>query len=207
MYGKCFLAACLFSLAPTLPAAAQQNAVTVQLPTFSFFTVSTTVMVPDGGGARGASFSHGNYGTVRVGPGIGRPPRVVGIDFGAAGIGVSAHIHDFAEMERALAAGEKARWEATPPRDPGVARLDANVRRGSDSSLRSVASIRRQQDAAANALKQEALALLAKARDAQGQGKSGVAKIYFQMAADKGVSEIRGEALAELRKLKDGAKR
>lgn len=204
MNGKHFATSCLLTLAFAAPAAAQQQPVTVQLPTFSFFTVSTTVMVPDRGGIRGASFSHGNYGTVRVGPGC--TPRVVGLDFGAAGIGISAHIHDFAEMEKALAAGEKARWEATPRRDPEVARLDANVR-GGNSNLRSVAAIRREQQAAAESLKREAEALLAKARDAQSAGKSGIAKIYFRMAADKGVPEIRGEALAALRELNAGSKR
>lgn len=81
----------------------QNVATTLQLPTFSFFTISTTVLVPDsgtgylGGVGRGGSGSRSN--------GLGSRAGASGVDIG--GMTVTAQIHDFKAMDRALL-GDKA---------------------------------------------------------------------------------------------------
>jgi len=83
----------------------------VQLPTFSFFTISTTVLVPDSGGAF--------LGGVNSGSGVGRQngapglagSRAGGSGVSAGGISVGAQIHDLREMDRQLLAESR---ELTP---------------------------------------------------------------------------------------------
>jgi len=83
------------------------QATTIQLPTFNFFTVNTTVEVPDGGsGFIGGLGSAAAGRTERGIPGLGFfPPlgnRATGSTGHAGGVSVSATIHDFDAMDRAL---------------------------------------------------------------------------------------------------------
>jgi hypothetical protein len=81
------------------------GATSVQLPTFSFFTISTTVLIPDSGGTF--------LGGVNSGAGVGRQngapglagSRAGGSGLNAGGISVGAQIHDLREMDRQLLAG------------------------------------------------------------------------------------------------------
>lgn len=85
--------------------AAVADAQVVQLPTFRQFSVGTTVVVPDRGAAylggvsrrRAASSSHGFPG---LGP-LSRN-RSFGVETGGSHASVTATIHDFAAMDRAL---------------------------------------------------------------------------------------------------------
>lgn len=93
-------------------------ATTVQLPTFSFFTISTTVSVPDRGGAflGGVDRSTGNIHSNGP-PGLANRAGASGVAGG--GVSVSAQIIDVRAMDKQLlaeAAAEReaaARFEAT----------------------------------------------------------------------------------------------
>lgn len=85
-------------------------ATTVQLPTFSFFTISTTVSVPDSGGAYLGGVGGGRSGSRSNGPGLGNRAGGSGID--AGGVYVTAQIHDLGAMDRALLAEAAAERES-----------------------------------------------------------------------------------------------
>ncbi len=75
----------------------------VQLPTFSFFTISTTVNVPDSGGAfMGGINSAGSASRTNGGPGFSN--RAGGSGLNGGGVSVTAQIHDLREMDRQLLA-------------------------------------------------------------------------------------------------------
>jgi hypothetical protein len=96
----------------------------VQLPTFSFFTISTTVLVPDSGGTF--------LGGVNSGAGVGRQngapglagSRAGGSGVNAGGISVGAQIHDLREMDRQLLAGGRQLTSAEQATNVWHARLD-----------------------------------------------------------------------------------
>ena len=101
--------------------ASAQQATTVQLPTFNFFTISTTVNVPDRGSvslgsvslggvnsAADAARQNGVPGLIGV-PGLGN--RAIGSSRGGSNMSVGVTIIDLKEMDRQLladAAGAKS---------------------------------------------------------------------------------------------------
>lgn len=97
---------------------APQTATTVQLPTFNFFTISTSVMVPDRGGAylggvgRGASAGRSNGA-----PGL-PGSRAFGSSAEAGGVSIGVQIHDFEATDRALLGSSN-------PTSADAARVDA----------------------------------------------------------------------------------
>ena len=92
------------------PADVAPAATTVQLPTFSFFTISTTVSVPDSGDAYLGGVGGGRSGSRSSGPGLGNRAGGSGID--AGGVSVAAQIHDLGAMDRALLAEAAADRES-----------------------------------------------------------------------------------------------
>src|SRR5690606_6962346 len=77
-------------------AAAQQNAVTIQLPTYSSFSVSTTVLVPDRGGAALGGIGRSAMGATQFGPApLPTGTRAIGVERQAQNAHVFAQIHDF----------------------------------------------------------------------------------------------------------------
>lgn len=127
-----------------LGSAAAANAQTVQLPTFEFFGASTTVVVP-------------NQGEIAV---VGRGGRVGVRNRGAfagssrggtrtvRGAGISAVVHDLAELDRqvlAQAARMRPRFVSSAPARRLPASYDQSSAAKPDTSLR---EIRRLQDAA-----------------------------------------------------------
>lgn len=90
---------------------AQQQATAVQLPTYSFFGLNTTVSVPDQGaaylgGIKRAASGRNELGVPMIGklPFFGRPftNRSIGLERSAMNMHVTATIHDFEAMEEAL---------------------------------------------------------------------------------------------------------
>src|SRR5262245_34582711 len=69
---------------------------TVQLPTFQSFAVSTTVVVPDSGGAYLGGVSRASSGGSQFGP---WGPRAFGGQQQAGGVGVSVQIHDMRTLD------------------------------------------------------------------------------------------------------------
>ena len=93
------------------PAAAQVPSV-VQLPSFSYFTVDTTVSVPDGGTASLSGIGRASGGSTAFGPALGPPNRAFGRSLSSSNVSVRAKIHDFEALDRATL--ERARASAAP---------------------------------------------------------------------------------------------
>ena len=90
---------------------AMAQATTVQLPTFSFFSVATTVSVPDRGSALLGGVNRASEGRSDLGvpclsglPFLGRGFHSAGIgrQVGAGAMRLSVQVHDFEGMERSL---------------------------------------------------------------------------------------------------------
>jgi len=80
------------------------NGTTVQLPTFNFFTISTTVLVPDRGGMALGGINSAS-GATRTNGGPLATQRAGGSVLGGGNISVGVQIHDLKEMDRQLLAG------------------------------------------------------------------------------------------------------
>ena len=175
-------------------ASAQQPATTVQLPTFSQFTVRTTVSVPDGGTAYLGGIDRGFDSSVTRGLG---PLRNRGSSSGraASGISVSATITEHGEMDRAILAAAAAGRGAAAPADAKAREITAALAESRVSIRRdappiagaplpgSVAAIRAANAAQDQQRADEIAGYLAKAEQAEADGKTSVAKVYYQMVA------------------------
>lgn len=96
------------AMAAMVTAAGAQQEITLQLPTFNFTTVSTSVSVPDGGRALLGGIARASEGSTTRGlpmlskiPGVNRAFRNQGIgrDVGLMNMSVEARIIDLAEEE------------------------------------------------------------------------------------------------------------
>jgi hypothetical protein len=191
----------------------------VQLPSFSFFSVSTTVMAPDSARGYGRVYAGGIKraadGRAEFGPPLARGNRGIGSERAAQGMTVSAQIHDLAEMDSILLSPEarEARAKrraaaaaaiAAKPGDASAADRALHEQAASRAEpIRSLADIRRQREKVADAKEQEALALVERGQQAQAEGKTGVARIFYQMAARR-LAELReadGDLKARVRSL------
>jgi hypothetical protein len=170
-------------------------ATTVQLPSFSIFSVNTTVSVPDRGGMYLGGVNRARDGSKSRGLGN----RAIGSDRAANGVQVLATIHNLDELDRAVLAKAAAKRGAL---DPAVAQAEL-LRRGVQVAAadgEGVAAIRSQKAAAADAGAREAAEQFAKAEAAEAEGKASVAKIYYQMVARR-VGPLQQVAESRLAKL------
>ena len=188
-----------------------QAPTTVQLPTFRFFTVQTSVSVPDGGGAYLGGMKTARDSSLTRGFGPFRN-RGIGSDRGAAGMSVHATIIDLKEMDDAILAEAAAGRPGAPAFDPDAARAELLSRHVgktfASASAReaaapapltgSVAAIRAENAAAAEARAAEAAQYFAKAQAAEGKGKAAVAKYYYQMVARRDRGQLQQQALERI---------
>lgn len=181
-----------------VPAFAQQPT-TVQLPTFHVFTVQTTVSVPDSGGNSPiAGIQRSRNG--RLTRGIGPLASSSGFgDRSAGGVGVHATVIDHHEIDAALAAAAARRsgmvFDAATSKAGALSRhVGRNERAGGGGA--SLAAIRASNEAAAAARDREAAELFARGQQAEAGGKTGAAKVYYQMAARLG-SRAAGQKAAD----------
>jgi len=183
-------------IASTMTATAQ----TVQLPTFSYFTATTSVMVPDRGSASVAGMSSALDGSISRGLGTLGPTfstRGFSAVRGASSVSVTATIHDFEAMDAALLGPLANRTAAAVSPEPRLA--NGPERSGAGSGRQSVAEIQRQQLVEQAQLADEARSYMAQGDEALAKGKPGVAKIYYQMAARRATGELLAEVQAKLR--------
>ena len=179
-------------------------AVAVQLPTYSFFGINTTVSVPDRG-----SVYLGGVNRAQSGLNEARSPllpfapfRNRGLSTGASAAGASAsvYIHDFEAMDPYLR-GQASSGPALASGD-GVAGAKRSVPQRSTTSSRplvlSPAELARQQPLAPVDPQQEAENLFALGTEAQSQGNLGAAKVFYEMAARRATGELRTQILARL---------
>ncbi len=197
-------------------ALAQQGATTVQLPTFSNFSIGTTVTVPDRGMAYLGGINRAASGRNEFGVPLlpFRPFRnsAIGREASASNMWVTATIHDFQAMDRyllsqptafsrSLASGRPAvagLGGALRPRDSRtgaswqVSVVPGNPPRGSVAEAR--ADRQRQQATRAS----EAADFFQRGQKAEAAGKAGVARIYYQMAARRATGELKEQIAARL---------
>jgi hypothetical protein len=197
----------------------QQAPTTVQLPTFSFTTVLTSVSVPDRGSAYlgGIKRAREGSGTRGLGP---LANKAGGRDHVAGGMSVHATIIDLAEMDERILAEAAAKRAPTDPTLAKAESLTRYVGRGilgasagssdrvavggaadhgaSAAPVESVAAIRQANAAAAEARASEAEGFLAKARQAEVDNKPAVAKIYYQMVVRRDQGELAQFAQSRL---------
>jgi hypothetical protein len=133
----------LLALCMANQAAAQ---ISVQLPTYSTFSVNTTVVVPDRSGMWIGGGGHSSIGGLRSAP-PGQMLRTV--RQGAAGVGVLAHVHDHAELDQQTLA------KAAPLRNRSGATTPAPGRQG-EPGVQSIAALRREREAEKQRLAAEA---------------------------------------------------
>ena len=197
-----------FLVAVTAVTALAQPAQTIQLPTFGFTTVSTTVVVPDQGSTLLGSVNRSSSGTNSLGtplvgkvPMFGRPfgNRAIGRSQSGGTLSVHATIHDFEAMDQALLAQAAANRARRGLAAPGADRQLV----GQDPATASVASIQRQRAADAQQVGDEIQDLFRRAEAAQAKGKPHVAKIFYRMIAREATGPARQLAEARLAGLND----
>ena len=178
-----------------------QPAVAVQLPTYSFFGINTTVSVPDRG-----SVYLGGVNRAQSGLNEARSPLLPFAPFRnrglSTGASASVYIHDFEAMDPYLR-GQASSGPALASGDgPGVAGAKRSVPQRSTTSSRplvlSPAELARQQPLAPVDPQQEAENLFALGTEAQAQGNLGAAKVFYEMAARRATGELRTQILARL---------
>jgi len=196
--------------------------VTVQLPTFSFASVGTTVMVPDQGSAFLGGINRAADGRSEFGvPGLPFPGfqnRGIGQDRSASNFWVSVTIHDFDAMDQAL---------LSAPSTDGLAATYPNLPRGLSESLAAIGgknSPRKAAKLAGNwrvepdppaavsdvaaeeaswaarrtARAEEANDSFTRGQQAEAAGKGKIAKIYYQKALRRATGDLKQQVQARL---------
>lgn len=150
---------CLCLLAVLAAASEAAAQIAVQLPTYSSFSVNTTVSVPDRGGMWLGGGGQSAFGGLRSAP-PGQMLRTV--RQGAAGVGVSAWVHDHAALDQASlrqakqpAAGFASRGTKTsaPALPAAGAESIAELRRQREAEKREMAARTAAQQQTAHALR------------------------------------------------------
>lgn len=189
----------------------------VQLPTFEYFSVQTSVLAPDRGGTFlggvGRSSSRSSaYGVPGAGslPGMGRlfGNRALDQTASASGSSVRVTIIDHEELDRAVLAEAARRRGQVSTVDQRAAqlalRMSPPTSGGStgEGPLLSVAELRRQNEARRAAETAEATRLFAQGRQAETRGQTGTARIYYQMAQKQADKELQRQIASRLRAIK-----
>jgi len=203
MKRTCTALAMFFLLAGPAALVAQQQPTTVQLPTFSFFGVGTSVSVPD----RGSTYL-GGVNRASTGMNEFKTPltpfrnRSFGMERSASNMSVSVFIHDFDAMEEALLGDQPAPGMALGPRWPqtGPERLTARSAAPAPPAA-SVAQILQDRAREQLSRQQEAENFFQRGRSAEESGKPNVARIYYQMAARRASGDLKQQVAARLEAL------
>ena len=174
----------------------------VQLPTFSMFAVNTTVSVPDRGSASGRhqQFAGGQQSIRRALAPFGN--QSFGGSRSVSGASVGVVIHDFDAMDTALL-GEPASLFAAHHRPGDVLQghtaavlaghwlpsVQERTRPGRPAEALAARRI-----ALRDTRAEEAETYFARARAAEAEGKTGIARIYYQMAARRASGPLKERA-------------
>jgi hypothetical protein len=173
---------------------------TVQLPTFSFFSVSTTVMVPDGGGTYMGGMRRASDGYTKFRAPFLPGARAAGSERSVVGMYVRAYIHDLDAMERELGTASR-RGEPDPvvvgaraarePDHPLARQLAATRQDERAEALKSVADIRRQKQAEKAKDDEEVRLLVERGDEALAAGNVSDARVFFTLASRKADAQLR----------------
>ncbi len=199
-------ASLVISFAITIISSAQPPT-TVQLPTFSFFTVNTSVSVPDSGGTYLGGLLRGRDSSTMRGlaPFPGLANRGIGSERSSGGMSIRAWVHDFRKLDDALLAEAAAKRRESDPAALRGETLAGSLEKSSagnpaaEAPLLSVADIRRQNEQQDAAQREEALAYFTKAEEYRIAGKLGLAKLNYQRAAARDGGKVKEAALVRIR--------
>jgi hypothetical protein len=221
MIGRFFALGCLV----VLLAAGTTFGQSVQLPTYNYSTVNTTVSVPDGGTAVMGGVKRGAWGQTSRGvpiagklPFVGRPfgNRAIGSRQSAGMMSTTVQIIDFQELEEQLMGGRIGRHTGhvdASPLDRRASHLSQNVARQhrvdwlspeprpESPAGPSLEEIRRRNVLANQERGEEAVFFFEKAEKAEADGKANVAKIYYRMASTRAEGEFKDMILAKMESL------
>jgi hypothetical protein len=202
----------------------------VQLPTFRYFSVNTTVSVPDRGSAILGGVNRSSSGTTTRGIGPLRN-RASGREVGSSAASVHATIIDLDELDREVLAEAARRREArgeplvlrspdeAEPRSPLASKADYLSRHiarrddlskapaAVDSPALSIAAVRAAAAERQARLDEEAAEKLASGKSSEAAGKFASARGYYEAAARLKVSGVSEEAAARLARIQLPSKR
>jgi len=211
--------------------AAQQNAVTLQLPTYSSFSVRTTVLVPDRGAAALGGIGRSATGTSQFGPApLPAGTRTIGAQRQAQNAHIIVQIHDFRAMADTLvgeavmpqhATGEGNRHRSVghlnvlrPDRIAGASvaadrlhgglqavRASAVPTSGDTAGQLSVAEWKQRHAAQAQDDQRLVQEWMLRAMAAAESGNRAAARVYLTMAYRKADATLRTHIAAELERL------
>jgi hypothetical protein len=177
-----------------------QPATTVQLPTFQFFTVSTSVLVPD----RGSTVIGGNR-TGSLGSNFYSNPYLGLVRTSSTGnvtsqMQLHAQVHDLREMDAALLSqtGGGARPPLLYATNPQVSSAEL-------PPAGSVADAARARQAELAAADREARGYYEQGLQAESAGRPSLARAYYQMASGKANESFKLEIRRRLASLPDPA--
>ena len=188
----------------------------LRLPTLDYFSVQTSVLVPDRGGTYLGGVRRSTYGTSSYGvPGVGgavgtrRLLGSRGLSAGtrAGGASVHATVIDHEALDRAVLAEAARRRGERLAVERSAADLSRRLGEGTSSSsspstaLMSVAEIRRQNAQRRASQQREAQRLFAQGAEAQSKGSLGAARIFYQMAHRRADAELKQRLAARLSQL------
>lgn len=170
----------------------------VQLPTFSYFGVQTSVSVPDGGGMSLGGVGGGAEGGNQFGPN-----RSSGSQVSSRQMQVHVQIHDMAELDAQVLAAAAPPKPAGPP-DANALALQAARASSAGHAAMSVADARRLHETQSDGQNDEARKWFDRAQQAESDGKPGTAKIYYQMAARRATGPLQATIIQHLHDLSAG---
>lgn len=185
------------------PAVAQLPA-TVQLPSFSYFGVDTSVSVPDRGSMSLGGMGRSSMGSTAFGPVLGPRSRSFGRQMSASSTTVHATIHDFDAMDRQLLDQARKSYVISPRAATRTARDEASSAAAGPAG--SVAEARRMYAAERSAQERDAVKYMDQAERAAARGKPQVARVLYQMAERRASGELKTEIRERLAALKLAAK-
>ena len=178
-------------VADLFTAAVHGQRVTVQLPTFRQFSMTTTVVVPD----RGGVYLGGVNRVRRHAMSLGTPlfpgrNRGRGGATAASGVSVQAWIHDLEAMDQAIL----NEWAAaSKSRSPQAQRNRVTLPKPPEQPTKTIGELKRIQRAADLANQERAIADFQAAKRVQEQGKPKVARIYYQMALRRATGDLKNQ--------------
>lgn len=175
----------------------------VQLPTYSYFFVDTTVSVPVGGIASLGGVS----GAASLANQFAAPPlllanRATTTRRSAAGVQVTATVHDFEAMDRELLSRPTASYpNGLTHAAPAPAQATPSIASPADRPAASVAELRARRQKETEARRRQAKSFYDRGLAAEAAGKAAVARIYYQMAARRAEGPLEAEISARLDQL------
>lgn len=188
-----WLIAGLLAAVPSGIAHGQGGASTVQLPTFQFFTIDTTVWVPDAGTTVIGGQRPSSTGSTAFGPLAGPANRAAVAAGGMAQVGITAQVHDLHALDAQVLARAAQEGSAAAGGQPPSSAVSAAV-----PPAASVAHARRQLAADAAAVEREAAECFQKGQRCEAEGKIGAARVYYQQAARRASAPLKQQILARL---------